>query len=84
MKQLPRFTRRQWAGLVCIYLAGVGWLIDILTPFLPIRNKHVVFASALGFAELMFLVGVALLGRATYRQLRVKLLDAMKKRNDQP
>jgi hypothetical protein len=78
IRKLPNFSRQQWAGFICLYLAGLGWLADIIIPFTGLPNKPLLFILALGFAEVMFFTGVALLGRAYYRQIKARLLKFLK------
>jgi hypothetical protein len=84
VRQLPSFSKRQWFGFVCIYLAGLGWLSDIIIPFTRLPHKPILFAVALGFAEVMFFTGVALLGRTTYDQAKAALLRQISGRNHKP
>jgi di/tricarboxylate transporter len=73
-RRLPQFTKRQWTGFACIYVAGLGWLADVIIPFTNLANKPLLFIIALLFAELMFIVGVSLLGRDLYRRVKTKYL----------
>ena len=79
MPQLPNLTNKQWAGFICICLAGIGWLITLLTPVLPVPNKRVLFIISLSFAELMFIIGIVLLGRAYYHQIKDAFIKRLKK-----
>jgi di/tricarboxylate transporter len=79
LRPLPKFSRKQWTGFICIYLAGLGWLTDIIVPFTGLPHKPQIFAVALGFAEIMFITGVAFLGKAYYKQIKVKLIENIKK-----
>jgi hypothetical protein len=77
-RRLPQLSKKQWIGFACIYLAGLGWLADIIIPFTKLSNKHIYFAVALGVAEVSFVLGVALLGRTFYRQIKAKYLARFK------
>jgi asparagine N-glycosylation enzyme membrane subunit Stt3 len=80
-RRLPNLSKKQWVGFACIYLAGLGWLADLIIPFTLLPHKHIYFVIALSLAEASFLLGVALLGRAYYHQLKSKLLDQIKNRH---
>jgi hypothetical protein len=78
LRPLPQLSRKQWTGFICIYLAGLGWLTVIILPFTSLPNKHLFFVISLSFAELMFIIGVAFLGRAYYKQIKAKVLERLK------
>ncbi|MDB5178810.1 MAG: hypothetical protein JWN01_753 [Patescibacteria group bacterium] len=71
---LPKLSRRAITGIVFIYLAGLGWAAEFVIPFLNIPHKAIIFTSVLILAELSFVIGVALLGRAYYKQLKGTLI----------
>jgi hypothetical protein len=76
-RPLPHFSRRQWSGFACIYIAGLSWLADIIIPFTHLSNKPMLFAIALAFAEIMFFTGVALLGKTAYLQAKAALTSSL-------
>lgn len=67
-------TKRIKVGLAFMYVAGIGWLADIIIPFTPINNKGLWFTIALVIAETSFLIGLALVGRPTYKALKARIL----------
>jgi apolipoprotein N-acyltransferase len=78
MRKLPHLPKKVWTGFGFIYLAGLGWLADIIIPFTGLPHKAMAFAIALSIAELSFIIGVALLGKAYYRQIKQRLLDRLR------
>ena len=70
-----KFTKRIIIGLAFIYLAGLGWIAEIAVPFLPINHKTAIFTFVLIAAELIFLAGVAVLGKPIYIELKSKLTE---------
>jgi apolipoprotein N-acyltransferase len=81
MRKLPQFPKSVWAGFGFIYLAGLGWLADIIIPFTNLPHKALGFIIALSIAELSFIIGVALLGKAYYRKLKTRLLETLRSSN---
>jgi biotin transporter BioY len=71
----PKITRRIKIGLALIYLAGLGWLAEFIIPFTKIAHKGLIWTIVLIAAEVMFVAGVAVLGKSLYRQLKQQLLD---------
>jgi hypothetical protein len=71
-------TGRQKAGLAFFYLAAFGWLTQLIV-FTNVPYKWVIAGVALVIAETAFLVGIALLGRATYRVLKEQILKRLGK-----
>jgi hypothetical protein len=55
-------TKRQWAGVACIYLAAAGWAAELFIPFINIAHNWTVFTAVLVSAESLFLIGIFLLG----------------------
>jgi hypothetical protein len=76
---IPHLTRKAIVGLVFIYLAGLGWITDMIIPFTHLPNKVMLFTIALGFAETCFFIGISLLGKAYYQQLRDKFIQLFRK-----
>jgi hypothetical protein len=70
-----KFTRRMIVGLALIYASGLAWFGEIVLPFTSLPHKPALFMGLLIAAELLFLAGIAVLGRPTYNALkdRVKL-----------
>jgi energy-converting hydrogenase Eha subunit G len=81
MNKLPQLTRRQWWGIASIYAAGLLWLADMVTVFTDLPNKWVIVATAAGAGELLFLLGILLLGKQTYRQLKAAYLKRLSGQN---
>ena len=81
---LPHLTRRQWSGVACIYAAGLLWLADFTALFSAWPNKWAVFALAAGAGEGMFVLGVLLLGKQTYRQLKTAYHNYLKSAGRKP
>ena len=67
-------TKRIIAGLVLIYLSGLGWVGELTVPFLPISHKIAVFTALGIIAEVCFFAGAALIGKPVYRQLKDRLI----------
>lgn len=78
-KPPTNLPRKAIAGFVAIGLAGVGWLAAVVIPFLPIDHKVAGFVLAVTTAEILFLIGVALLGKAYYRELKDRLIKHLQK-----
>ncbi len=74
------FNRKQIAGFAFIYLAGLGWLTDVIVLFTQIPHKGLIFSIALGTAELSFLIGVGLLGKAYYAQIKHYLINRLRQK----
>lgn len=84
MPKLPiTLTRRVKIGIAFIYVAGLGWLADIVIPFTSLPNKRLWFIIALCIAESSFLIGVALLGKPTYKALKSYLVARLRPGKDQ-
>jgi hypothetical protein len=73
----PRLPRKAITGIVFIYLAGLGWLAEFFIPFSHLPHKAIIFGIVLGISELNFLIGVALLGKTYYGQLKALLLSLL-------
>lgn len=74
-RPLSKLSRKAIAGFVCIYIAGLGWLAEFFIPFSHLPHKAIIFTSVLILAELAFLIGIALLGKVYYQQLKMRLLE---------
>jgi hypothetical protein len=72
---LSNFTRKQWAGVVILYLAALGYAAEIIIPFTNLPNKVLTFGVVLVIAEVLFLIGVALVGKPYYHQIKAYLKD---------
>jgi hypothetical protein len=80
LRKLPfTLTKRQWAGVVCIYAAALGWAAELVIPFITLPYKWTVFTVVLIAAESLFLIGIFLLGKATYRQLKQWITQTLQK-----
>jgi hypothetical protein len=71
-------TRKQWIGVGFIYLSGIGYAIELIIPFLSFPHKGIVFTTVLIIAESSFLIGLAFLGKAAYKQGKAALLRYIK------
>jgi len=77
-----QFTRRVTLGLAFIYLAGLGWGAEFIIPFTNIGHKGTIWLVVLIAAEVSFVIGVAILGKPLYQQLKTRLTAYI--RNRQP
>jgi hypothetical protein len=66
-------TRRAKFGLAFIYLAGLGWTVELILPFLHVPHKAPLWVAILIIAELSFVIGIAILGKPAYHHLKAKL-----------
>ena len=80
MKLPLKFTRRTVTGLGLIYIAGLGWAGELLIPFLPIAHKPAIFLAVLIISELIFVAGVATLGKPVYEELKTWLMAYLRSR----
>lgn len=78
MAKLPSLPRKAIAGSACIYIAGLGWIAELFIPFSDLPNKGVIFVAILIAAEVSFLIGVALLGKAYYKELKSRYLKFLR------
>ena len=78
---LPTFTTRIKIGLALIYLAGLGYLAEIIIPFTHIGHKGLIWTTVLIAAEASFVAGVAVLGKPVYRSLKQKLLEYLRSKS---
>jgi energy-converting hydrogenase Eha subunit G len=78
---LPQLSRRQWSGIACIYGAGLLWLADFAALFSSLPNKWLIFITAAGLGEVLFVLGIFLLGKETYRQLKAAYLKRLSGQN---
>ena len=63
-----------------MYLAGIGCAAELLIPFLQISSKPEIFLVVLAAAEISFFIGIALLGKSTYKALKLRLVDYIRNR----
>ena len=75
---LPKPSRKAITGLVFIYVAAFGWMAEFALPFTKLPHKPIIFTIVLIGAELSFVIGVALLGRSYYKQLKTWLLTNLR------
>ena len=73
-------TRRIIIGLALIYLAGLCWLAELYVPLSSWPNKIAIFSALLIAGELLFIAGVAVLGKPVYNNLKAQLQDYVKNR----
>ncbi len=73
MTPSPRPSQRLWLGYIFLALAGLGWSLCLILPFTPLPSRFGLATAALIIAEVSFLVGLGLLGRTYYRQLKDRL-----------
>lgn len=78
MRQLPKLSQKAWTGIGLIYLAGICWTAELFIPFSNMPHKGTIFIVVLIAAELLFLGGVALLGKAYYKELKAKLIKFLR------
>jgi hypothetical protein len=76
-----KFTKRIIIGLVLIYLAGLGWAAEFAIPFLHLQHKTATFTVVLIAAELLFISGVAILGKPVYLELKDRLIKLIQSQN---
>lgn len=76
-----KFTKRIITGLVFIYLAGLGWAAEFVVPFLALQHKVAIFTFVLIAAEVCFLIGVAILGKPVYLELKNRLIKLIRSQN---
>ena len=75
MRKFPIvLTRRVKFGIACVYLAGVGWLLELFIPFSRLPYKLPLFTVDLIVSELLFVAGVALMGKPLYLKLKNYLI----------
>jgi apolipoprotein N-acyltransferase len=72
-------TKRVKIGLALIYLAGFGWVAELIIPFTHIPYKGVIWVIVLSIAEASFLVGLAILGKPAYKQIKLWLMEQIKR-----
>jgi hypothetical protein len=71
-------TRRVQVGLGLIYLAGLGYLAEVIIPFSGIQNKVETWVGVLVIAELFFIAGVIVMGKPVYKLLKHELLKRLR------
>jgi len=69
----PSITNRTKAGLALIYLAGIGWIAELIVPFLHVDNKVGILIGNFILAEVAFIAGAALIGKTAYQNIKTKL-----------
>jgi len=77
---LPNITNRIKLGLTLIYLAGVGWIAELILPFFHFGHKATVLIVNFTIAEIAFLVGATLVGKTAYENIKAKLLELTQRR----
>jgi hypothetical protein len=70
-----KLTPRIKIGLALIYLAGLGYLAELIIPFQNIAHKGLIWIVVLLLAEASFVAGVAILGKPLYRELKAKFIE---------
>ena len=75
-----KITRRIITGLAFIYAAGLCWIAEFIVPFTNLPNKLAVFTALLIAGEILFIIGVAILGKPLYNDLKTRLKAAFKQR----
>jgi hypothetical protein len=65
-----------------MYVAGLGWTVELIVPFLNIPHKAPIWIIILVVAESSFLIGLAVLGKPAYHRLKASLLARTAKRPD--
>jgi len=75
-----QFTRRVKLGLAFIYLACLGWAAEFIIPFTSIGHKGTIWIVVLVAAEVSFVIGVAILGKPLYQQLKTRLAALLRPR----
>jgi hypothetical protein len=73
-------TRRIKFGIAFVYLAGLGWLAEIFIPFSGLTHKLSFFTVDLVASEVLFVIGVALMGKPLYLKLKTYLIEFIKQR----
>ena len=85
LRPLPfTLTHRQWWGLGLIYLAGLGWTAELIIPFLKVPHKAVILIIVLIVAEVSFVIGIAIMGKSTYKLLKTRLIKMIKQPQPTP
>ena len=77
---LPRLNRHIKLGLAFIYLAGLGWGAEFIIPFTGISHKGTIWIVVLIAAEVSFVIGVAILGKPLYQELKTRLTILLRPR----
>jgi hypothetical protein len=70
MDTSPKFPTKARLGTALLGLAILGWAGCLLVPLLPLPRRGQLSVGLLVMAETSFVVGLALLGKTYYRQLR--------------
>ncbi|HSX02704.1 MAG TPA: transporter suffix domain-containing protein [Candidatus Saccharimonadia bacterium] len=73
MDTSPKLPAKARIGATLLGLAIVGWAGCLLVPLLPLPHRGQLSVGLLVVAETSFVVGLALLGKTYYRQLRQRL-----------
>ena len=75
-----KFTKRILTGLGLIYVAGLGWLAEIIIPFTQLPHKVFIFTLVIVASEVIFFLGIAIIGKPLYLELKSKLSNYIKNR----
>lgn len=73
-------TKRLIAGLIFLYLSGLGYIAEILAAFMPINHKAEILVTILVITEASFFIAIALIGKSTYKALKLWLLHYIRNR----
>ncbi|HVQ43442.1 MAG TPA: transporter suffix domain-containing protein [Candidatus Saccharimonadia bacterium] len=72
-------TKRAKLGIALIYLAGLGWIAELIIPFSRLPHKGITLIITLVVAELCFGAGVAVLGKPVYAALKARLIAYLRR-----